>query len=233
MIVQLLGRTKERTHLIKNALDRPCKNPSQKFRRKAAIPIVVSKESAERELQFSREKWLKMDPATLGGRLLDHLTELEYQRSRCSNISGRVAGRMKDSKFIATEITKAMIKKLTTVGDVFTLRNENFSLKEELNKIERKEQAQNKEIQDLRKMISNLEREVRSLKEGFGPFPTVSTISSPRQKRTKTVKKSLISEKKTEERRGLDSPFPIQQQEETGCAMVNPFLVIFLAAQRI
>lgn len=112
-----------------------------------------------------------------------------------------------------------MIEKLTTVGDVFTLRNENFSLKEELNEIKRKEQAQNKEIQDLRKMISNLEREVRSLKDGFGPFPTASTISSPRQKRTKAVKKSSIPERKTEERRGLDSPLPTQQQEETGFAM--------------
>lgn len=112
-----------------------------------------------------------MDPAALGERCLTHLAELEQQRSRCSNISGRVAGRMKESKLIASEITKAMIEKLTTVGDVFSLRNENFTLKEELSELKRREQAQNNEILNLRKMMANLEREVRSLKEGFGPFP--------------------------------------------------------------
>lgn len=121
-----------------------------KPRRKTAVPIAVSKESAERELQLSREDWLRMDPAALGERLLNHLAELENQRARCSNISGQVAGRMKGSKQIATEISKAMIEKLTTVGDVFSLRNENFSLKEELNEVKRREQAQDAEIKNLR-----------------------------------------------------------------------------------
>lgn len=45
---------------------------------------------------------------------------------------------MKDSKHIATEITKTLIEKLTTVGDVYGLRNENFSLKEEIGELKRK-----------------------------------------------------------------------------------------------
>jgi len=62
---------------------------------------------------MARQDWLDMDLAALGARCLDHLAELEQQRARCSNISGRVAGRMKDSKAIATEIVKAMTEKLT------------------------------------------------------------------------------------------------------------------------
>jgi len=111
----------------KSAHDRPHKDYGQKSKRKIAIPITVTKEEAERELQYSRENWLDMDPAALGARCLDHLNEIENQRSRCSNISGRVAGRMKDSKRIAAEITKAMIERLTCAGDTFLLKNENCS----------------------------------------------------------------------------------------------------------
>lgn len=146
----------------KGATDPTVKNPIKKSSRKAPSPSSVTKDEAEKELQFSREDWLKMDPAALGERCFAHLTELELQRSRCSNISGRVAGRMKESRIIASEIIKAMIEKLTTVGDVFSLKNENFSLKEELNELKRREKTQSKEIDSLRRMISNLEREVRS-----------------------------------------------------------------------
>lgn len=81
------------------------------------MPIHVTKNEAEKKLQYTREDWLRIDPAALGERCLEHL-ELKQQRARCSNISGRVAGRMKESKQIATEITKAMIEKLTTVGEL-------------------------------------------------------------------------------------------------------------------
>lgn len=115
-------------------VDRTANNP-MKSKKKKQIPISVTKEEAEKELQYSRENWLRMNPAALGERYLAHLTELEQQRSRCSNISGRVAGRMKESRQIATEITMAIIRKLITVSDVFSLRNENFSLKQEFNEI--------------------------------------------------------------------------------------------------
>jgi len=154
-----------------------------------------------------------MDGAALGARCLDHLSELDKQRSLCSNFSGQVAGRMKDSRIIATEITKALIEKLMTVGDVYSLRNENFSLKEEVNELKRKEQTQNKEIETLRKMISNLEREVRSLKEGFGPFsasmpPSVQTVVAK-------TRKAKTPDKQTESRRGDKAASSYRQQEAT------------------
>lgn len=87
-----------------------------------------------------------MDDAELGACCLDHLAELDKQRALCFNISGQVAGRMKDSQIIATEITKALIEKLTTVGNVFSLRNENFSLKEEVGELKRKEEEEKRKI---------------------------------------------------------------------------------------
>jgi len=151
-------RNKKRNTNKKYVRDKTLKNPIQKSKRIAPIPNIVTKDEAEKEIQYTRAMWLKMDAAALGARCLDHLNELELQRSRCSNISGQVAGRMKDSKFIATKITKALIEKLTTVGDVYGLRNEDFSLKEEIEELKRKDQAQSAEIENLRKMISCLER---------------------------------------------------------------------------
>lgn len=179
--------------------DHAARNPIQKSRRKT-LPIHVTKDDAEKELQYTREDWLRMEPAALGKRCLEHLAELEQQRARCSNISGRVAGRMKESKQIATEITKAMIEKLITVGDVFTLKNENYALKEELNELKRREQAQSKEMDSLRKLVATLEREVKSLKEGIGPFPAAKKVSQ----------KSLSLSKRIEERKN-SSPLSMQQ----------------------
>lgn len=82
---------------------------------------------------------------------------------------------MKENEIIATEITKAMIEKLTTVGDVFSLCNENFVLKEEFNELKRRESAQNTEIERLRKMLSNLELKGQILEGWFW------TISSPEE----------------------------------------------------
>jgi len=67
--------------------DRTVKKPI-KSKKKKQIPISVTKEEAEKEMSYSREDWLKMDPAALGERCLAHLMELKQQRS-CSNISGR------------------------------------------------------------------------------------------------------------------------------------------------
>lgn len=82
---------------------------------------------------------------------------------------------MKENEIIAIEITKAMIEKLTTVGDVFRLRNENFILKKELNELKRRESAQNTEIERLRKMLFNLELKGQILEGWFW------TISSPEE----------------------------------------------------
>jgi len=164
-----------------------------------------------------------MDPAALGERCLEHLAEMDRQMSLCSNISGIVAGRMKDSGIIASEITRAMIEKLTTVGDVISLRNENFSLKEGLDEIKRREQAQCKEIQTLRKMISNLEREVRSLKEGFGPFPSMMPPST--QPESKTPKRLSTPEKRHEKKRREKDILPSSQQQEECLDMeIEPLL---------
>jgi len=208
----------------RGAKDPTVKNPVQKPRRRKQIPIIVSKDEAERELQYTRKTWLDMDPATLGERCLEHLAELERQRSLCSNISGIVAGRMKDSGAIASEITRAMIEKLTTIGDVIGLRNQNFSLKEKLDEIKRREQAQCEEIRTLRKMISNLEREVRSLKEGFGPFPSI--MPPPAQPEAKMRKKLSTPERRQEkEIRREDILLLPQRQEENLDMEVEPLLL--------
>lgn len=199
--------------------DRVPRYQGQKSKRKAAIPIIITKEEAERDLQMSRQNWLDMDSAALGARCLDHLAELEQQRARCSNISGRVAGRMKDGKIVITEMVKAMIEKLTCVGDTFALKNENYALKEELSEIRRKEQAQSKEILSSRNMIINLQREVKSLKEGFGPFSAVVPDTSSRQENIKIVKKQLSSERKLDKQEKKDIPSFPSVQDVAGSEM--------------
>ncbi|GAB1869618.1 Reverse transcriptase [Camponotus japonicus] len=201
----------------KRVSDRAQKYQGQKTRRKAAIPIIVSKEEAERDLQVSRQEWLDMDPAALGAKCLDHLAELDQQRARCSNISGRVAGRIKDSRIVAAEIVKAMVEKLTSTGDVFALKNENCALKEELSNIKHREEAQNKEIDSLRKLINNLQREVRSLKEGLGPYAATTKASPKRIKSPKEDKKKEVPAKKADKQatKDLSSPtmysVPVQE----------------------
>ncbi|XP_025264641.1 uncharacterized protein LOC112638009 [Camponotus floridanus] len=165
-----------------------------------------------------------MDPAALGARCLDHLNEIENQRSRCSNISGRVAGRMKDSKRIAAEITKAMIERLTLAGDAFSLKNENFALKEELEEIKRKEQAQSKEINSLRKMITDLQREIRSLKEGFGPFPAMVSGTSSPYRGIKSVKALPLGEKRPERKEKRTSASPVRLEVAESNMEVEPLV---------
>lgn len=48
---------------------------------------------------------------------------------------------MKDGKEIATNIIKALVKKLTTMGDTFGLKNENYRLKEDLMELKRKDET--------------------------------------------------------------------------------------------
>lgn len=191
--------------------DKSVKNPINKSKRKITIPEIITKDEAEKERGYTREDWLNMDGAELGTRCLEHLAELDRQRTLCSNMSGQVAGRMKDGKYVAAEITKALVEKLATAGDVYGLRNENFSLKEEVNELKRKEQAQAKEIDSLRRTITMLEREVRSLKEGFGPFPATALAT-----KSLSVSKSPIKElgRKRSERR-----MQHQRVEEDNAAM--------------
>lgn len=73
-----------------------------------------------------------------------------------------------------------------------------IALREELEEIKRKEQAQGKEIVSLRKMIIKLQREIRSLKEGFGPYPVMESGPPPTQKSLKIVKMSPMVERKLE-----------------------------------
>lgn len=53
------------------------KNSVQKSKRKTQIPVIVTKDEAEKEIGFTREKWLKMDGAALGARCLDHIAEFD------------------------------------------------------------------------------------------------------------------------------------------------------------
>jgi len=151
-----------------------------------------------------RQEWLDMDPAALGSRCLDHLAEIEQQRKCSGNLSGIVSGRIKDSNAVAVQIVKAMIEKLTYAGNGFTLKNENFALKEEMEELKRKERAQNTEILELRKMIVNLQRDMKLLKEGYGPYQaaTISDSSPTSRKKEgeKIVKRQVLDEKKVDNR---------------------------------
>lgn len=72
-------------------------------------------------------------------------------------------------------------------------------------------------------MISNLEREVRSLKEGFGPFPSMMPPST--QPESKTPKRLSTPEKRHEkERREKDILPSSQQQEECLDMEIEPLL---------
>jgi len=210
-------KPKLKLNVIKNK-DVTVKNPIQKS--KKVIPPIVDEEEVKKERCYDRDEWLKMEPAVMGARCLDHLTELERQRSLCSNISGIVAGKMKQSNEIVTAITQVFISKLASSGDVYTLRNENVALKAELSDLKYKDEAQAKEIEALRKMVISLEREVRSLKEGFGPFPAVASSSSSglqskptRDYSTTTLTKEKRKEKTSTQYKHQDK-FQSQQQSQ-------------------
>lgn len=163
-------KTKTRGKVKANKMkDKTVKNPITKSRNRT-IPIVL-KEEVDIEASYSREKWMDMAPAALGARCLEHLAELERQRSLCSNISGRIAGRLKDGNAIVAQITRAFIEKLAIDDSAYDLKMENIQLKEEINSLKHKEVARDKEIDALRKTINNLRRDLKALKEGFGPFP--------------------------------------------------------------
>lgn len=116
---------------------------------------------------------------------------------------------MKQSNEIVTAITKAFISKLASSGDVFTLRNENVALKAELSDLKYKDEAQAKEIEALRKMVISLEREVRSLKEGFDPFPAVASPSL-QSKLTKDYSTTIQTKEKRKEKTNMQ----YQQQDK-------------------
>lgn len=93
------------------------------------------------------------------------------------------------------------------------------TLKEELNELKRKDRAQSTEIDSLRKMISNLEREVRSLKEGFGPFPSSKKIArdSPATSRKRTPETKRPDKRK--DNRKVKDPMVTSQQEEASAEL--------------
>lgn len=114
-----------------------------------------------------------------------------------------------------------MVEKVTSTGDVFALKNENCALKEELSNIKHREEAQNKEIQSLRKLVNNLQREVRSLEEGLGPYVATTKVSPKRIKSPKWDKKKEVSAKKADKQvaKDLSSPtmysVPVQEMSYT------------------
>lgn len=72
---QSKGRGKTKSNKAK---DKTVKNPIMKS--KSKIAPVVTKDEADIELGYTREKWMEMAPAALGARCLEHLAELERQR---------------------------------------------------------------------------------------------------------------------------------------------------------
>lgn len=145
--------------------------------RKPVIPEVVPKCVVDLELAYSRQQWIDMDASELGARCLDHLAELDRQRRRCGNLSGDVTGSFKKGNIVVTEIVKAFIERLFLDGDVSALKVENHSLKEEVAALQRKEAAQRKVIEDLTRIVVSLQKDVKALKEGHGPYPAMSPLS--------------------------------------------------------
>lgn len=84
---------------------------------------------------------------------VEHIAEQERQRSLCSNISGRIAGRLKDGNAIIAQITRAFIEKLAIDASAYDLKLENIRLKEEISSLKHKEIARDKEINALRTTI--------------------------------------------------------------------------------
>lgn len=109
---------------------------------------------------------------------LAHLNEIERQRYMCGNLSGKVDGMIKDCNTSASNIIEALVEKLESTGDVMYLKTQNFKLREELSEARRKITRQDQEMDDLRRSIINLEKEVKALKEGWGPFPQQIELSS-------------------------------------------------------
>lgn len=180
----------------KSNKDTSFKNPVQKNKRKTQIRKYVSKLETEKEINYTLNEWINMDNAELGARCINYISEFDRQESLCNNINGIIAGRMKDNAAIATLITKALITKLTSTGDMYTVRNENQEFKDEISKLKQKDSAQTKEINALRGMVINLQREVRSLKEGLGPFPATVTSIPKLDKAVKTSKTPVDKKEK-------------------------------------
>lgn len=132
---------------------------------------MVSKDTTRVELGMSTDDWLSMDVSSLGSRTLDNLLELDRQRRLCGHISGHVAGRMKDCKEVVSRITRALVEKLEASGDVVGLNANNLKLTEEVRSLKRRLAAKEKERDEMMRLITELQREVRALKSGMGPFP--------------------------------------------------------------
>lgn len=147
------------------------------------------------ETGYSRETWLKMDGTKLDARCLDYLVEVERQRLLCGKLSGRVDGMIKSCVIVASEITRAIVEKVETTGDVMYLKNQ--ELTEELKESKRREEGQDKEIYELRNAVANLEKEVRALKEGWGPYPAINPAPPPSTKKTTFTKAAAKTSNKT------------------------------------
>lgn len=117
-----------------------------------------------------------MSGAELGAACLDYIAEMERQRYLCSNISGRIAGMLKDCGTTAGNIVGAMTERLEASGDATHLKIQNLQLREDLAEAKRKAERQEKEIDDLRRAIIRLEGEVNALKEGCDPYAQSNTV---------------------------------------------------------
>lgn len=97
------------------------KNPIRTTKDKRRVPEIISRDKVDLEIGYTREKWLKMSGAEFGAACLDHLAE--RQRYLCSNISGRIAGMLKDCGATAANIVGAMVEKLEATGGRRTSQN--------------------------------------------------------------------------------------------------------------
>ncbi|KMQ90053.1 reverse transcriptase, partial [Lasius niger] len=96
--------------------------------------------------RFSREDLLGMGASNLGYRGLDYVSEVDSMRASSTNL--------------------ALVEKVETTGDVSHLRLRNQELTDELKESKKRESRMQKEIDDLQSAITDLRREVRTLKDG-------------------------------------------------------------------
>lgn len=205
------GRLNEKTKATREGKDATFKSPAGRIRG-TKIPEFVSKETTQSELGMTTEDWLNMDIFKLGTCALDNLLELDRQRRLCSNISGHVAGRMKDCKEVVSRITRVLIEKLEATGDVFNLNNRNFQLAEEVNILKHRLEVKDKERAEMMQHIAELQREVKSLKAGNGPFPArVALPDSPPDMRMEDWAALRINQMSWQSRGdgGDDLPLPL------------------------
>lgn len=71
----------------------------------------------DKDMNTPLSEWAKLDGVALATRGIEYLSELDWQRSRCT-LAGHVEGIMKDCKIVSVTILMALTEKMSASGDV-------------------------------------------------------------------------------------------------------------------